>query len=383
MGGHKVLLVTNIPTPYRIPLLNELHEQLGILGLELKVVFGAFGYARRRWEVDMSECKFEYVVLQDRGINYADPERISFTYPRLYRLTLNENPSVIISNGFSIATTKLWVRSFYKRTPYMIWSGAINGEARRGFFLRKLQRKAVISRAIGFIAYGTRAKQYLTSMGAPDDRVTVAINTVNTRFYARVSELFRQKLTYRNKKRHLLYVGHLSLRKNVVKVLAVTKALSKQRHDLKLDIVGDGEDRGRLLRYIEDEDLRDVVRIHGFKQSCDVARFLARSDCFLFQTDFDIWGLALVEAMAGGVPSIASVHAGATQDLIEDGATGFAMDFSETEKVADKVNWILENPEAAERIGKRACRFIQENVTVEKSARGFVRAIEAVLEDND
>ncbi len=74
--------------------------------------------------------------------------------------------------------------------------------------------------------------------------------------------------------------------------------------------------------------------------------------CFRLQRDTNIWGLVLVEAMSAGLPCISSIYAGATHDLIKDGVTGFAMDFSETEEVVDKVNWILENPELSKKLVK-------------------------------
>ena len=77
----RILLITNIPTPYRIPLFNELKEQLERKGLELKVVFGALGYSRRKWAVDMSQCKFEYEVLPSKNLYFSDSEKSSFTYP--------------------------------------------------------------------------------------------------------------------------------------------------------------------------------------------------------------------------------------------------------------------------------------------------------------
>jgi glycosyltransferase involved in cell wall biosynthesis len=139
--------------------------------------------------------------------------------------------------------------------------------------------------------------------------------------------------------------------------------------------VGDGADRVRLEEYVTENRLVDFVKFHGFKQKADIALFLAQSDCFLFQTDFDIWGLVLVEAMSAGLPCIASIHAGATHDLIKDGVTGFAMDFSKTEEVVDKINWILENPELSKEIGQNASCFIDENVNIEKAAAGFAKAI--------
>ena len=104
----KVLLITNIPTPYRIPLFNELNSQLDGNGIKLKVVFGALTYARRKWAIDMSECKFDHVVLPSKSIRYANYEKSSFTYSGLSQIVSIFNPSAIITNGFSIATTK-WI----------------------------------------------------------------------------------------------------------------------------------------------------------------------------------------------------------------------------------------------------------------------------------
>ena len=92
-----------------------------------------------------------------------------------------------------------------------------------------------------------------------------------------------------------------------------------------------------------------------------------------------IWGLVLVEAMAAGVPCVSSVDAGATCDLIEDGVTGVAVDFGDMEGAAEKLRWLLDHPADCERMGQLARKFIEEQVTLKKSAEGFVIAIERAL----
>jgi glycosyltransferase involved in cell wall biosynthesis len=370
----KVLLVTNIPSPYRIPLFNELHRQLENEGLKLKVVFGALGLAYRRWAVDMSECLFDYEILSSKKTFYSNPEKKSLSYSGLYRMISEYNPSIIIIGAFTIATKKLWLRSFFKKTPYIIWSGSIERKARHVSSIQKLQMKVLIKRAIGFIAYGTKAKEYLVSMGAELDKIEIGINTVDTQFYKLESEKWR-KLTPNDNKKHLLYIGNLWPPKNVLKVVKVIHDLSNLRNDFILDIVGDGEEREQLEKYVEENNLNEFVTFHGYKQKNELPHFLAKADCFLFQTDFDIWGLVLVEAMAAGIPCISSIHAGATYDLIKNGITGFTVDFSETKKVVEKINWILANPELAKKVGQNASCYIEEDVNIEKSAQGFTRAV--------
>jgi glycosyltransferase involved in cell wall biosynthesis len=105
--------------------------------------------------------------------------------------------------------------------------------------------------------------------------------------------------------------------------------------------------------------LTDCIRFHGFRQKDELPAFFAQSTCFLFQTDFDIWGLVLNEAMSAGLPCISSTNAGATSDLVIDGENGFVADFSKHEEVIEKIEMLLNNPDKARKMGEEAARFIR------------------------
>jgi len=373
---NKVLLITNIPTPYRIPLFNELNKQLKQQGIKLKVIFGALGYSRRKWNIDMSECYFDYEVLSSRKIT-LDPEKTIFTYKGLLNVIKKGNPTVIITIGFSFATMKLWLRSWFFSTPYIIWSGHIKTKGRFESILRRLQRRLIVRRATGFIAYGTKAKEYLISLGVDPDKVVIGINTVDTEFFK--TETKKISIDPRsNSKKCLLYIGHFAKGKRIDLLFHVVKILLKKRNDFILKLVGDGSEKEDLKTLAQELNIRDYVSFEGFKQKNGIPKYLAEADCFLFPSEYDVWGVVLVEAMAVGLPCISSIYSGATHDLIEDGVNGFAMDFSETEKVAEKIDFILENPGMAKHIALNASRFIAEYASLEKSAQGFIRAINNV-----
>ena len=372
--NRKVLLITNIPTPYRIPLFNVLHEELSQRGIDFSVVFGALGYARRKWKINLDDCRFPTEVLPTANLRFSDPERASFTYNGLLRVLRRKQPALIVTNGFSIATTKLWLRSLFRRTPYLIWSGAISHEDNSQSF-RRWQRKMLVRRASGFIAYGSLARDYLVELGAPPEKVEIGINTVDTSYYAAAA----RGLTNHAAPKELVYVGHLPRRKRVDQILQIVKKLSEKRNDFVLRIIGSGEEEESLKALSAELSLEHLVRFEGFKQKEDVARFLAGAYCFLFPTNFDIWGLVLVEAMAAGVPSLSSIHAGATHDLIQCGQNGFAVDFSNTESVTEILDRLLENPEERDAMAQRARTFIEQHATLNQSAAGFVRAIESAL----
>lgn len=372
--SNKILIITNIPTPYRIPLFNELASQLEKRQLKLKVIFGAMGYSRRKWEIDISACRFDYKILSSKKIQLLDQEKVIFTYDGLFKTIRREHPIVIFSAGFSFATTKLWLRSWLKKTPYIIWSGAINTSDRLNPRFRKIHRKLLIKRAIGFVAYGKKAKEYLISLGAAPEKISIAINTVDIDFFKNEINSNKYNIS-KYPVKCLLYVGNLTKGKRIDLILLVIKELSTHRKDFVLKLVGDGSEKKYLKRLAEKLKIIEFMSFEGFKQREEIVKYYAEADCFLFPSEYDIWGLVLNEAMAAGLPCLASIYAGATYDLIEDGINGFSVNFSETEKVVENVNWILDNSEQAKIIGQKARNTISEIGSLEKSARAFIDAI--------
>jgi glycosyltransferase involved in cell wall biosynthesis len=375
-AGKKVVIVTNIPTPYRIPLFNEIEKQLAERGSGLFVVFGAAGYGRRSWEVDLADAAFEHVVLRSGSIPYSDPERSSFTYPGLSGIIRKIDPPVVVVNGFSPAAVKLWLGSLAGGRAYVIWSGATGRDGRGGGSgVRRLARRLLVARASGYVAYGSAATDYLCSLGASRARISVGINTVDTAFYRKGADRRRGAGSADGGVRRLLTVGNLTKGKRIDVLLAMMRELLEVRGDVRLDVVGDGPERGALEKQARDLGIAESVSFTGFRRKEEVAEHYARADCFLFPSGYDIWGLVLVEAMASGLPCISSVDAGATRDLIDDGRTGYAVDFSGTGEALAKLRLLLDDAVLAERMGRAAGDFIRREVTLEKSAAGFVRAV--------
>ncbi|MBL7949625.1 MAG: glycosyltransferase family 4 protein [Bacteroidota bacterium] len=374
MAIRKILIVTNIPTPYRIPLFNEVYRQLKVRGIELKVLFGAEGYARRKFRFQAEQCQFPFAFLGSSSVAFGDSEKTMFSYGGIMKAIRAEQADRVVVSGFSLATMRLWWRSWWTRQEYIIWSGAIAHPGRNDSFLRRLQRRLVVSRASGFLAYGTLAKDYLIGLGARPDRVGLAFNTVDTTFFSEETEGLRKSLTA-GPPFHLTYVGYLSARKNVVRVLEVVKKLKESRTDFVLDLVGDGDQREELENWAKNNGLETCVVFHGYKQKENLPAILARSSVFLFQTDFDIWGLVLNEAMAAGLPVICSPHAGAAPDLVVEGETGFIMDYADTIGVANRVSQLLDYPEQARQMGIRAADRIRQRFSLTDSARAYVETL--------
>ncbi len=380
----KVLLVTNIPNPYRISLFNEAHRLFTENGLQLKLVFGASGYSRRKFVLDEGSIHFKYEILNDNGISLSkDAEKTYFLYKGLSALLRRESPDVIIVAGFSLATMKVFRYHLFNKVPYIIYSGSTGHIHRKLNIIRTIQRNILLKYAAAFVVYGNRAGRYLSDCGVPAGKIFTAINTVDTQFYSTETEKIQLTEKQNNLKHHFTYLGYLVPRKKVEELLHAVKILASRRTDFHLDILGDGVSRASLEAFTSEHGLSDLVTFHGFKQKQEIPAFFARSSGLMFQTGYDIWGLVLNEAMAAGLTCIVTPNAGAVDDLITEGVTGFIVDYKNHKMVADKMEWIINHPEESNTIGDNAKKFIQNNATIAHSASGFVKAVVHVLNNSN
>lgn len=377
----KVILITNIANPYRVPLFNELSNQLHNKNIHLKIVFANKTYKRRRFTINENEFKFDFCFLNNEAITVgSNSENSYFTYSGLFQQLKNEKPDTIIVSGFSSATIKVFLYSLIKRTPYIIWNGSIAKKGRKDSFIRTLQRRLLTNFATAFVTYGTKAKSYLKSIGADDEKVFIATNTVDTSFFEKETEKHRAILV-NDDIHHFLYLGYLVPRKNVGLLIDMANDLQKQRNNFCIDVIGDGESREQLELKVKNLGLSQFVKFHGFKQKHELPPYFAQTKALLFQTDFDIWGLVLNEAMAAGVPCLSSVNAGASSDLIKNGYNGFLVDYENKSDIIEKITFIIENPKEAIEMGKRASEFVNTNVNLNICAKGFVNAIRSIEEN--
>ena len=140
----KVVIVTNIPNPYRVPLFNELNRQMTAEGYSMTVIFAAESYARRKFILDKSEMKFDYRFLNSSAIQLGDSEKTVFSYRGLQDELNKIKPNVVITPGFSPATMSVAMWKVVHRCKQIIWSGSLTPESAGASLLRRLQRKILM-----------------------------------------------------------------------------------------------------------------------------------------------------------------------------------------------------------------------------------------------
>jgi glycosyltransferase involved in cell wall biosynthesis len=155
----------------------------------------------------------------------------------------------------------------------------------------------------------------------------------------------------------ILYTGRLSQEKGVDFLIRAYATLPVSVL-ARLYILGDGPERHRLLNRIEEQQLgKRVIMIPGVD---DVLSFLQISDVFVMPSHFEGLSNSILEAMACGVPVIATRVTG-NVDLIEDGVTGLLVSPGDVQELAGALLTILANPEKGKDLARRALEMVQHN----------------------
>jgi glycosyltransferase involved in cell wall biosynthesis len=116
-------------------------------------------------------------------------------------------------------------------------------------------------------------------------------------------------------------------------------ALARERApELRGAILGDGPERGAVLRAINEYGLEDAVSAPGFVNADELERNLRRALCLVLPSRREGYGLIVVEAAAAGTPSIvARAPESAATELIEEGENGFVAESVEPQALADAI----------------------------------------------
>lgn len=158
-------------------------------------------------------------------------------------------------------------------------------------------------------------------------------------------------------------VGRLWRQKGVKHAIWAADILKVIRDDVHLLIIGDGPLRDRLERYRDKIRIRDKVHFLGHRD--DVPRIMPHLDVLWSPSHYEGQSNAIMEAMAAGVPVVASDIPG-TRDLVVPGETGYLVPVGKNGRsaIASHTNKLLDDPDLARRLGRAAAERAQGEFSV-------------------
>jgi len=154
--------------------------------------------------------------------------------------------------------------------------------------------------------------------------------------------------------RYFLYVGRLVKAKGVFDLLdAYARLKAEHRGKVGLVFVGDGSDRQELVERAS-KIVPGTIQFLGFMHREELPAAYALADGLIFPTHSDPWGLVVNEAMACGLPVIATNVAGCASDLVENGWNGFVISPGDASQLSLAMEKLASNSELRVEMGRRS-----------------------------
>jgi glycosyltransferase involved in cell wall biosynthesis len=374
-----LVILTEIISPYRIPLFNALAEHKAI---RPHVIFLAeTDPSLRQWHVYKREIRFSYQVLPSL-------RRSVGTYNALLnwgviRALEEAQPEVVLCGGYNyLASWQSLLWAGMRGVPFLLWSESTACDLRAGRPWVEFLKSEFLKNCTGFVVPGISSREYLVARGLKESRIFTAPNAVDNDLFrlgarqARLNEAqIRAELAL--PLRYFLFVGRLVWEKGVFDLLSAYASLDPNlRGAIALLFVGEGPERQRL-----EEQARLVapgrLLFAGFVHREQLPAYYALADMLILPSHTEPWGLVVNEAMACGLPVVVSRAAGCVADLVRAGWNGRIVSPGDIAGIGEAMQSLACGTALRHTMGLHSTELIQR-YSAEAWAEGITAAVEQV-----
>ena len=334
----RVVLLTEIPAPYRIPLFNALAQRV-----DLTVLFLRERNPDRPYALHEEELRFRREVLPGFDATLGGRWLVVNTRvaPRL-----RGGDAVLLGGWNQPAFWEALAWCKRHRVPAVLWVESTESDRRTG----RLERiKRLLLRVpSAFVVPGGASRTYLEGLGVDPARITVAPNAVDPTVFGTAAR------TRCDGPLRILAVGRLAPEKGIDTLLRAAEGLP-----VEIVLAGTGPEEARLRRAAGSN-----TRFLGHVARDALPALYADADVFVMPSRSDPWGMALNEAALAGLPLVSTTAAGAAWELIEDGVNGFRVPPADAASLRDAIRSLLTD-EAFRRVAGARSREIGVRFTPE------------------
>jgi len=166
------------------------------------------------------------------------------------------------------------------------------------------------------------------------------------------------------------FVGRLARQKRVEDLIWAVETLRQIRHHLHLAVIGDGPERQRLQEFTRIVQCTEHVQFLGHRE--DATRFLKTMDVFCLASSFEGMSNSVMEAMAAGLPVIAS-DIPPNRELVIPNETGFLCKLGDTVGFMQYLRRFIDEPGLCERLGAAGRERIRNEFSVRRMVKSYAQ----------
>lgn len=318
----KLLIVTNIPTPYRIAFFNVLHQQLQQQNGKLKVLYCAENEPDRHWKINLEEQQFDYEIL--KGFHKTIGGLFLHFNPSILRKTAAFQPDYILYAGSwntpTVMYSLIFNSLFNKKYKKVFWSEGHDGSRLHASGIVPKIRNFIQNKFDAFAVPNNRSESYLFELlGLKRKPIVLLPNTVDGDFFSKPtswseenSSTIKSKFHIQTESKIIIQVAQIEDRKGAVELVNYWQKLNN-KENYHLVLVGEGSLKGELI-----QQTKECSDIHFLgNQTKEVVReLLFSSDIFILFTKNDPNPLTLIEASYAKLPIITTKFAGNCKEII-------------------------------------------------------------------
>jgi len=375
----RLVILTEIISPYRIPLFNTLARTAEV---DLHVIFLAeTDPMLRQWRVYKDEIQFSYQVLPSWRQRLG-PYNMLLNHG-VARALAASAPDVILCGGYNYVASwqaLWWARA--REIPFVLWSESNGKDLRRGYAVVEFLKSSFLRKCSGFVVPGRAAQEYVCAdKKVGEAELFTAPNAVDNDLFAAGASAARENAAALRRKldlpgRYFLFTGRLVREKGVFELLsAYAKLTESLRQQVGLVLVGDGVSR-RQLEAQAAAISPGAIKFAGFAQREQLAIYYGLAEALVLPTYTDTWGLVVNEAMACGLPVILSEAAGCAPELIRENWNGLLVPPRDVPSLAFAMRSLAERPDLCITMGANSAKHIAHYSPNEWSS-GIARMVEA------
>ena len=232
--------------------------------------------------------------------------------------------------------------------PFFIRADSNALADRRLSWPRRMAKQVRVRRRIrgraGALAMGTLGRKYFRSYGVPDARIFNVPLTPDYHAFRSPPpddvEAFRETNGLTADRRRLLVCSRLVPVKRVDQAIDAFRKVADKHEDVDLVIVGDGPLGERLMSSVDDA-ISNRVKWLGRRQMDEVVLAFAACDIFLLTSEYEPWGVVVLEAAAAGLPIVSSDVVAASRDVFGNGSGGRMYQTGDVNALADAIDEVL------------------------------------------
>jgi glycosyltransferase involved in cell wall biosynthesis len=239
-------------------------------------------------------------------------------------------------------------------------------------YVHKLIYRLAVRWVSGYIAVSEQVKDSLVQVIGPiQDKIAVICNGVDLKRYSRPVDkpLVRRQLGLDAQAFLIIMVGTLREPKGHCYMIEAMSELVPRHPNMHALFVGDGELREELQAQVARLGL--VEHIHFLGNRSDVPDLLAASDLFALPSLWEGLSMALLEAMASGLPIMASAVSGTVQ-AITAGETGLLFPAGDVPAFVAAIEQVLSNPARAQQMGLAARQRVEAEFSADQQAKAHI-----------